>query len=72
MPSGWKKIGSGQRIRYDNKTSPISIIVDEDDIKGGWRVVKFGSHNNEIIKRTKTKPEAMKFAIKYMREHPRG
>lgn len=73
MPHGWKKIGFASKGgAYENGNNRIVI----DKINDEWFVDKQVNNGNERNDRTlktfKTKSEALRFANKYMREHPRG
>ncbi len=61
MPTGWEKVGKDE---WKNGNKRIELIFDEDV----WGVFL----NDEILTQDTDKSKAMKFAIKYMREHPRG
>lgn len=71
----WKRLYGGRIFLYWwNKQADTGIEVTP--IKKGikwntmwvWRVLK----NNQVLKEFKTKKEALKFAINWMREHPNG
>ena len=70
----WKKVWSGNRMRWDNPKGH-SIVVDDklvrgkyQQIKKGYIVVKFTDNDNRIIKEAKTKPQAVSFARAYMKK----
>lgn len=74
MPRGWKLTENKKYSkRYNSIVTGIHVRIGkfaEGEEVGGkykWQVI---IDNDESV--FKTKPEALRFANKYMREHPRG
>ena len=67
---GWKKVWKGNRIRYDDNYGN-SILIQKNDYRKRYDVVIFYNKTNDILKSFETKDKAMKYAINYMRRHPR-
>jgi len=74
MARGWKKVKKN-RWENRNKNKLVAILDIGENPKSEPNeisVVIVTSNKPGIEEFFKTKPEAMKFANKYMREHPRG
>lgn len=79
MVKGWKKVG---KTRWINDSGDKGVVISE--LAGGKRtktehyhVEKADvegrlHHNFKSIKKTKSKTQALKFAMKYMRSHKNG
>ena len=74
----WKKITQGENIIYDNQNRRECISIIKYDLGDGryfYSSELYDTFYNRRIRafsNSKTKSQALKIAMKYMRSHPNG
>ena len=68
---GWEKIWkTGDRLRWDNKTTKNSIVIQENHERTHQNVVFYNNIGNKVLDYFNTKQMALKYAIEYMKKNP--